>query len=198
MRVNRMTDEDMVLPIRLYGDPVLREETVEVDEDHDGLQDLIDQMIETMRGASGLGLAAPQVGRKERLFVVDLSPIADELEEKGISVPPQPMVLINPVIEAETEELVEFEEGCLSIPEVREVVTRPEGVDIRYFDRHFNERTLEADAMLARVIQHEYDHLEGILFLDHVSAFRRQLLRRKLRAVRKGKMETDYPVEIPE
>lgn len=185
----------MILPIRVYGDPALRVQTEDVTEDSPELQQLIDDMIETMRGAAGIGLAAPQVGRTERLFIVDLSPLLDEMTpEERAALPPQPMVFINPDIVWESEADVEFEEGCLSIPDIREIVTRPEQIRIEYLDRHFEPQALDVDALLARVIQHEFDHLEGVLFVDHISAFRRRLLRRRLRDMTKGNVEADYPL----
>ena len=185
----------MVLPIYVYGEEVLREQTTPVEENSEELQQLIDDMIETMHGADGVGLAAPQVGRTERLFVVDISPFFDEMEPEQVAhMPPQPMVCINPEIVAESSDIVEFEEGCLSIPEIREVVARPEAIRMTYLDRDFNEREVEVGSFLARVLQHEYDHLEGVLFLDHVSGFRRRLLKRKLRDIARGAVEADYPL----
>lgn len=187
----------MILPIHVYGDPVLRAETEEVEADSEGLQQLIDDMIETMGGAAGIGLAAPQVGRTERVFVVDMTPLFEDLTpEEREALPPQPMVFINPEIVEESEELCEFEEGCLSIPDLREMVTRPERVTIEYRDRNFEAQTLAVDAVLARVIQHEYDHLDGILFVDLLSAFRRQLLKRRLREMARGNVEADYPLAL--
>ena len=183
----------MILPIHTYRDPVLRIETQEVTENTPELQRLIDDMIETMHGAAGIGLAAPQVGRSERLFVVDLSGMADEAED---ALPPQPMVFINPEIVWEGEAECSFEEGCLSIPDLREEVVRPEVVRLRFRDRDFQEQELEVGDLLARVVQHEYDHLEGILFIDHLSAFKRRLLRRRLREMAEGSVEADYPLAI--
>jgi len=188
----------MVLPIYVYGTEALREETAPVDENTEALQTLIDNMIETMYTASGIGLAAPQVGRTERVFVVDVTSMADEIEEDGESVPPQPMVFINPEIVWESEADCDFEEGCLSIPDVREMVTRPERVSVRYLDRDFNEQEMEVGSMLARVIQHEYDHLDGVLFTDHLSAFRQRLLRRTLKRMARGDVEADYPLATRE
>jgi peptide deformylase len=145
-----------------------------------------------MYAASGIGLAAPQVGRTERLFVVDVMPMADA--EEADDLPPQPMAIINPEIVAESEEQAEFEEGCLSIPEVREAVTRPERIRLRYQDRDLNEHEIEVGSILARVMQHEFDHLEGILFTDYLSSFRRRLLRRSLRKIAGGEVDTDYPL----
>ena len=184
----------MILPIYVYGHDALRQETDPVEDNTEDLQSLIDDMIETMHNAAGIGLAAPQVGRSERLFVVDLTPMADEMAEAGEPFPHQPMVFINPEIVEETDETVELEEGCLSIPEVRETVTRPERVRLRYRDRRFEEQEIEAGHMLARVLQHERDHLDGILFTDYLSSFRKRLLRRPLREMVNGEVEADYPL----
>jgi len=184
----------MILPIHLYGHDALRQETTPVEENTEAVQTLIDNMIETMHNAAGIGLAAPQVGRDERLFVVDVTPMAAEMEEEGEPVPPQPMVFINPEIVEEGATSTDMEEGCLSIPEVREVVSRPERVRVRYLDRDFEEQTLETGSVLARVVQHEYDHLEGVLFTDYLSSFRKRLLRRSLRQMTEGEVEADYPL----
>jgi len=184
----------MVLPIYVYGEPILREKTVDVTENTPEVQQLIDDMIETMHGASGIGLAAPQVGRRERIFVVDLTPMADELQKEGQTIPEQPMVFINPQIVEEGEEDCDFEEGCLSIPDLRETVTRPDQVRMTYLDRNFEPHELNAQGMLARVVQHEYDHLEGILFIDRISPFRRRLLKRRLREMARGEVEAEYPL----
>lgn len=184
----------MVLPIYLYGHDALRQDTEPVEENTEALQELIDDMIETMHNAAGIGLAAPQVGRSERLFVVDVTPMVTEMEEDEEPIPSQPMVFINPEIVAEGEQTVEMEEGCLSIPEVREPVTRPERVRMRYRDRNFEEKEFETGSVLARVVQHEYDHLEGVLFTDYLSSFRKRLLRRSLREMTEGNVEADYPL----
>lgn len=184
----------MILPIYVYAAPILREEAEEVEADSDELQRLIDDMIETMHGAGGIGLAAPQVGRRERLFVVDLMPMKEEAERDGIELPPQPMVFVNPEIVWESEEECEFEEGCLSIPDLRELVVRPERVRIQFLDRSFEPQEMEVGALLARVIQHEFDHLEGILFIDRISPFKRRLLKRRLREMARGNVEADYPL----
>lgn len=186
----------MILPIHVYGDPILREETEEVTENSDAVQQLIDDMIDTMQGAAGIGLAAPQVGRRERLFVVDLRPMLDDMDPEDLAdLPPQPMVFINPEITGESDTDCEFEEGCLSIPDLREPVVRPERIHLEYLDRHFQPQELEVGSLLARVVQHEYDHLEGILFIDHISAFRRRLLKRRLKEMAQGNVEADYPLQ---
>ncbi len=178
----------MILPIRLYGDPVLRRSADEVSGDSENIRQLIDDMIETMRGAKGIGLAAPQVGRTERIFVADLAAEIRPAEA------PEAMVFVNPEIIGESDEESEFEEGCLSIPDIVETVRRPERIRMKYLDRYFRPQEIEADGLAARVIQHEVDHLEGVFFVDRISAFRRRLLRRKLREVASGKVEADYPL----
>lgn len=185
----------MVLPIYAYGHESLRQETDPVESDSEELQTLIDDMIETMYAASGIGLAAPQVGRSERVFVVDISPMADDVRADGETVPPQPMVFVNPVIEAESDASTAYEEGCLSIPDVRESVTRPERVRIRYRDRNFEEQEMEVGSMLARVIQHELDHLDGVLFTDYLSSFRKRFLKRTLRKIAEGEVTMPYPMK---
>ena len=185
----------MILPIHIYGDPILRVETQDVEADSEELQQLLDDMYETMRGAAGIGLAALQVGRTERLFLVDLAPLfVDMEEEQREALPPQPMVFINPEIFWESDEEMEFEEGCLSIPELRENIVRPERIRITYLDRHFEEQEIEVGSLLARVIQHEYDHLDGILFIDLISPFRRSLIKRRLREMARGNVEVEYPI----
>ncbi|PSQ95196.1 MAG: peptide deformylase [Bacteroidetes bacterium SW_9_63_38] len=182
----------MVLPIHLYGHDALREEADPVTENTEALQDLIDDMIETMHNAAGIGLAGPQVGRSTRIFVVDVTPMASDMEEEGEEVPPQPMVFINPEIVEEGTSTVDMEEGCLSIPEVREAVTRPDRIRVRYLDRNLEEQELETGSVLARVIQHENDHLDGVLFTDYLSSFRKRLLSRSLRQMKEGNVEADY------
>ena len=184
----------MVFPIYLLGTDILRQVTEPVQEDSPELQTFIDDMIETMHAAKGIGLAAPQVGRMERVFIVDVSPMEEDFTEAGVELPEQPMVFLNAEILAESEEETEFEEGCLSIPDIHEVVERPEALRIRYLDRSFTEREEEYDGMLARVIQHEYDHVDGVLFLDHLTSFKRRLLKRKLQDIREGRTDASYSV----
>lgn len=189
----------MILPIYTYGQPVLREPAAPVEGDSPELQALIDDMIETMHGADGVGLAAPQIGRGLRLFVVDVSGYAEEIEAELGELPfwaEGPLALINPELSVPEEaQDCDFEEGCLSIPDIRESVTRPDRLTARFLDRHFQERTVDAGEFFARVLQHENDHLDGVLFTDKLSALRRRLLQRRLRAMQRGDVEADYPLE---
>lgn len=192
----------MILPIVAYGDPVLKKEGEEIDENYEGLKELIDNMFETMYQASGVGLAAPQIGKSIRLFIVDASPFADDNDDEQ----PDPKakglenfkkVFINPIIEEETGEDWAFQEGCLSIPTVREDVYRKEKITISYYDENFefHEETLEGYA--ARVVQHEYDHVDGILFTDHLSPLKKRLLNKKLNNISKGEVEANYRMKFP-
>ena len=189
----------MILPIYVYGQPVLRQPATPVDADSPALQALIDDMVETMKGAAGLGLAAPQVGRTERLFVADLSPYQEEVTEDYDGVVPdfarEPEAFINPEILAEVPETeIEFEEGCLSIPDIREVILRPDRLRVRWTDRRFEQHEAEARGVFARVFQHELDHLDGVLFLDHLTPLRRRLLKRRLKNIAEGRTDADYPI----
>jgi peptide deformylase len=189
----------MILPIRLFGDPVLRERADEVTGDSPELQGLIDDMIETMHAAPGIGLAATQVGRKERVFVIDLSrretEESDQEPDEAMAV--GPMVFINPEILDESDVEVEYDEGCLSMPDLNEAVVRPETVRLRYLDRDFQPHEIQAEGLLSRVVQHEYDHLEGVLFIDRIGSLKRRLLRKRLREIARGNIPADYPVGSP-
>ena len=192
----------MILPIYTYGQPILRETTIPVEEDSPELQRLIDDMIETVGHATGVGLAAPQVGRTERLFVMDLTGAAEELAEANEGDVPfyaqEPIALINPkILETDESSAKEFEEGCLSIPGITEWVTRPDRVRIRFLDRQFTEHELDAHDIIARVFQHELDHLNGVLFLDHLSLLKKRMLKRRLTEMAKGFIEAEYPVAPP-
>lgn len=179
-----------ILPIVTYDDDVLRKKTRPVEENSESLQTLIDDMFETMYNSSGVGLAAPQIGELLRIFVMDADAVTDELEEANLG----PMVFINPEIVELTGEEVKMEEGCLSIPDVRDDVKRPVNVKVRYLNRHFKEQESEFSGWISRIIQHEHDHLEGILFLDYLSAFKMRLHRSSLRKIDKGDIETEYPL----
>ncbi len=177
-----------VLPVYLYGSEMLRKKAQPTAEVSNETIQLIHDMFETMHEASGIGLAANQVGAPERLLVVDISDAEENKEAK-------PLVIINPEILAEGGKL-ELEEGCLSIPEVREKVSRAENIRLRFRDANFKEQKLEADGLLARVILHEIDHLDGVLFTDHLSAAKRAFLKSKLKKISKGEVETKYPVVV--
>ena len=183
----------MILPIYAYGDPVLRKEAEEITADYPNLKELIANMWETMYASHGVGLAAPQVGLPIRLFVIDGSPFAeDEPSLEGFK-----KVFINAYIVEEEGEVWEFEEGCLSIPGIREKVKREGTITLEYMDENFQLKEETFDGLAARVIQHEHDHTDGILFVDHVNQFRRRLLTKKLNDISKGKVDADYKMRFP-
>lgn len=182
----------MIYPIVAYGNPILKKEAEEINEGTE-LDSLIKDMFATMDNASGVGLAAPQINQGIRLFVIDSTLMLDEEdEEKGIR-----RAFINPIILDEYGDDYGFEEGCLSIPEVRAEITRPEKLTIEYFDENWNLKEEEFSGMTARVIQHEYDHLEGILFVDYLKGLKKRLVKSKLIDVSKGKVSTDYRMVYP-
>ena len=190
----------MVLPIVAYGDPVLRKVGKEIEKDFPKLIELIDNMWETMYNASGVGLAAPQVGLPLRLFLVDATPFAedDELSEDERNVLQGfKKVFINAEIEEETGTDWIFNEGCLSIPDIREDVTRKDTITISYIDESFKKHTTTFDGILARIIQHEYDHTEGILFTDKLSSLKKRLLKGRLANISKGKIDVEYRMRFP-
>lgn len=184
----------MILPIYTFGADILRQPARELKENSPDLQELIDNMFETMHNASGVGLAAPQVGRGERLFVVDLKRSLEDEERVDGPDLPGPLVFINPTIKPLDGADVEYEEGCLSIPEIRENVIRPEAIEIEYLDRTFTPSRLQASGLLARVTQHELDHLNGVLFIDRLSLLKRRLLKRRLREMSRGEVTAEYPI----
>ena len=191
----------MILPIVAYGDPVLKKEAQEIDKDFPGLDKLIADMFETMYAASGVGLAAPQIGKSIRLFVVDGSPFAED--EEGEEDPRAEgmenfkKVFINPIIEEETGEEWGFNEGCLSIPKIREEVFRQEKITISYYDENWELREETYEGYSARIIQHEYDHIEGVLFTDHLSPLKKRLLTKRLQNISKGDVEVSYKMKFP-
>ncbi|WP_266363117.1 peptide deformylase [Tellurirhabdus rosea] len=190
----------MIYPIIAYGDPVLRKRAQDIEQGSLDVKQLSEDMFETMYKASGVGLAAPQIGKSIRLFVVDGTPMNDDEDpddEHDPSLDGFKKVFINPTILNEEGDEWAFEEGCLSIPQIRAEVYRPERVKIRYFDTDWNEHTEEYDGMAARIIQHEYDHLEGKLFTDYMSPLKRQLLKKKLADITKGKVKADYKMKFP-
>lgn len=180
-----------VLPIVTYEDDVLYKKADPVKTNSDQFQTLVDDMFDTMYNADGVGLAAPQVGKLLRVFVTDAAPFYDDESDEE---PPEPMAFINPKITLESDETVTMEEGCLSIPEVLGPVTRPEKVVVKFKDRDFKNQKLEVKGPLARVIQHELDHLNGVLFVDHLSFFKKKLVSSKLKALAEGSVEIEYPV----
>lgn len=191
----------MILPIVAYGDPVLKKEAQEIDKDFPGLDKLIADMFETMYAASGVGLAAPQIGNSIRLFVVDGSPFAedeeDEEDPRAEGMENFKKVFINPIIEEETGEEWGFNEGCLSIPKIREEVFRQEKITISYYDENWELREETYEGYSARIIQHEYDHIEGILFTDHLSPLKKRLLTKRLQNISKGDVEVSYKMKFP-
>lgn len=191
----------MVLPIVAYGDPILRKVGVDITANYPNLKELIANMFETMEASHGVGLAAPQIGLSIRLFVIDASPFADDDE---LSPKEQDFLknfrktFINAQIIEESGEKWNFNEGCLSIPGVREDVSRHKQLTIKYLDENFVPQELTIDGLAARIIQHEYDHIEGILFTDKLSAFKKRLLKGKLTDISKGKVSVDYRMRFPD
>lgn len=194
----------MILPIVVYGDPVLRKKCEDIDKDYPGLDQLLKDMYETMYDALGVGLAAPQVGKAIRLFVVDASPFAEVEEDEEPEYTKEELeemngfkkTFINARILEETGEEWKFNEGCLSIPRIREDVMRKPKITIEYYDEKFKKHTETYEGVIARVIQHEYDHIEGILFTDKISAFKRKLIGGKLTDISKGKFKADYKTRV--
>lgn len=181
----------MIYPIVVYGDPVLKKKAQDINKGEIDVKALSQDMFETMESASGIGLAAPQIGKSIRMFVVDGTPIEDE-DMEGFR-----KVFINPQMVEETGDPWAFEEGCLSIPNIREDVSRKENIKIKYYDEDWNLHEEEYDGMKARIIQHEYDHIEGILFTDYLTPLKKRMLKGKLTNITKGKMKVDYRVAVP-
>ncbi len=188
----------MILPIIGYGDPILRKVGDEITANSLELKQTIANMYETMYNACGVGLAAPQVGLPLRLFIIDTEPFSDSevlLKEDQIALKSFKKTFINATILYEEGEEWCFNEGCLSIPDVREDVYRHEKITIEYLDEDFNKKVEVYDGLIARVIQHEYDHIQGILFTDHLSALKKQLIKRKLQNIMEGKANPDYKMK---
>jgi len=190
----------MILPIVAYGDPVLRKVAVAIDAAYPDLEKLITNMKETMYNASGVGLAAPQIGKAIRLFLIDASPFAEDdnlSEEERTVLKSFNRVFINPkILEEEGEEWI-FNEGCLSIPDVREDVSRQPKITIEYQDENFTVHTETLEGLAARVFQHEFDHIEGILFTDKLSTLKKRIIKKKLENISKGKISADYRMRFP-
>ena len=180
----------MILPIYTYGQRILKKVAISLDQSYDGLEDLVKNMWETMYKAKGVGLAAPQVGHSIRLFIVDTTHIEDEENEHiGFK-----SVFINAQKIDETGKEWEYEEGCLSIPDIRGDVERPERLHIRYLDDNFNQQETTFEGINARVIQHEYDHIEGVLFTERLKPLKKRRIKRKLESIRQGIVEADYAI----
>jgi peptide deformylase len=189
----------MILPIVGYGDPVLRKVGAEVTKDYPNLNETIGSMYETMYNACGVGLAAPQVGLAIRLFIVDTEPFSDSddiSKEESEQLKGFKKTFINAKMIKEEGEEWGFNEGCLSIPDVREDVYRNEKITIEYYDENFEKKTEVFDGLIARVIQHEYDHIEGILFTDKISSLKKQLIKKKLQNIMEGKARPDYRMKF--
>jgi peptide deformylase len=183
----------MKYPVTVYGDALLRKKAQKIDKDYEELNEVIENMWETMYSSDGVGLAAPQIGKSIRLFIVDASSGADEEPELADF----KKVFINPEIIETFGEKWLMNEGCLSLPEIREDVSRPDGVRIRYFDENFTEHEEEFTGYAGRIIQHEYDHLEGILFIDYLSPLKKRLLKSKLSNIAHGKVQPHYRIKVP-
>lgn len=190
----------MILPIVAYGDSVLRKKAVDIDQDYPFIKELIDNMFETMYNASGVGLAAPQIGKAIRLFVIDASPFYDYddyPEDEQVFIKNFKKVFINAEIIEEDGNQWAFNEGCLSIPGINEDVNRQPTITIKYLDENFEAHEDTLSGITARVVQHEYDHIEGILFTDKISTFKKRLVKGKLDKISKGQVKADYPMSFP-
>lgn len=190
----------MILPIVAYGDPILKIVAADVPENSSELVTLIANMYETMYQAKGVGLAAPQIGQSLRLFIVDGAPFADEEgdepDPKAVGIDSFKKVFINPVIEQQTGDEWAFQEGCLSIPKIRENVNRREKIRVTYYDENWLLHEEQFDGYAARIIQHEFDHLEGILFTDKLPPLKRKLIAKRLNNISIGHVEADYKMKF--
>jgi peptide deformylase len=190
----------MILPITAYGSPVLRKVGITIDKDYPNLAALIENMKETMKNARGVGLAAPQIAKSIRLFIVDTSPFSedDDLDAKEKETLENfNKVFINAKMIKEEGNEWAFNEGCLSIPNINEDVLRQETITIEYYDENFKKHIDSLNGLVARVVQHEYDHIEGVLFTDKLSSLKKRLLKRKLENISKGKIDVDYKMKFP-
>ncbi len=181
----------MIYPIVVYGDPVLKKRAKEIDEGSTDVKTIAEDMFETMYEASGIGLAAPQIGKSIRMFILDANPLEDE------EIGDFKQIFINPVIKDQWGEKWTFEEGCLSIPNIREDVDRFDYLHITYFDENWEKHEEEYHGMIARIIQHEYDHINGVLFTDHITPLKRRVLKGRLNNISKGKVDTTYRILAP-
>lgn len=190
----------MILPIVAYGDPVLKKVGEPITKEYPHLDTLIENMFETMYNAYGVGLAAPQIGLQIRLFIIDTTPFSEDEDLSDVdknTLKGFKKVFINAQVLKEKGDDWAFNEGCLSIPDVREDVFRQPKLTIEYLDENFEKHVEEFDGLIARVIQHEYDHIDGILFTDKLSAFKKRLIKGKLTNISKGKISVDYRMRFP-
>lgn len=189
----------MIYPITAYGDPVLRTRATALPADYENLDQLIADMFETMQHAHGVGLAAPQIGKSIRVFVVDSTPMVNDPDDDDprFRQPPLRRAFVNPQLLAETGEPWGFDEGCLSIPGIREQVMRPARVKLRYEDAQRQVIEEEFDGIAARIIQHEYDHLEGVLFTDRINTLKKRLIKGRLTRITRGDVDADYRMRFP-
>jgi peptide deformylase len=187
----------MIRPIIAYGDPVLRKKAVEIDEDYPDLKLVLEDMFETMYHSQGVGLAAPQIGLSIRLFIVDAAPFVDDDEEDTEGLRDFKRVFINPIIIEETGKEWKFEEGCLSIPGIREDVSRQPDLIVEYYNEKFELVEEKLTGLAARVVQHEYDHIEGVLFIDKINPLKKQLIKGKLADITKGNIKVNYRMKFP-
>ena len=185
----------MILPIVAFGSPVLRKKCVDISPDYPELEMLLENMKETMYEAHGVGLAAPQINKAIRLFLIDTTPFVDD--EEGTEEVIVKQAFINARILEEKGEAWDFNEGCLSIPDVREDISRKPSITIEYFDENFEKHTDTYDGLTARVIQHEYDHIQGVLFTDKISVLRKRMIKGKLMDISKGKVDVSYKMRFP-
>lgn len=186
----------MILPIISFGNSVLRTKCKNISKDYKDLDDLLSNMWETMYASRGVGLAAPQINNPIRVFIIDTQPFYDDEEEK-IEGNPLKKVFINAKIINEEGDSWLFNEGCLSIPDIREDISRKSTIKIEYFDENFNKHIDTYDGLTARVIQHEYDHIEGVLFIDKISPLRKRMIKGRLNDISKGKVRVNYLMRFP-
>ena len=190
----------MILPIIAYGAPILKRKGAKLDKSFPKLEQIIENMYKTMYQARGVGLAAPQIDLSIRLFIVDSKDfIKSEYEGEENKNPEKPIkeVFINPEITKHSKETIVFNEGCLSIPTIREDIVRPEKIKIKFWDENFKKKTMQLEGINARVVLHEFDHIEGILFVDHVKPLKKRLLKKKLAAISRGDVDIDYKMYFP-
>lgn len=191
----------MIYPIIAYGDPVLRKKASDISPTFENLQQLIDDMFETMHSSSGVGLAAPQIGLSIRMFVIDSIAIhesyAEEEENEFEGETGMRRVFINAKVISKQGEPWEYNEGCLSIPKIREDILRPEEITLQYYNEKFENQQETFTGLNARIIQHEYDHIEGVLFVDYLKPLRKQMLKRKLESISRGDVKVDYKMKFP-